>query len=183
MPKRWARRRARLWQIRPHGRAAVDVITDLRASWTDVSFWASWELGPRGSSPRAGAPLRADHEHEHDGHIKVIGDCAKICNEASHHCLDQLRKGGPHAEHHAKAHEAAMDCQAFCVLTATLTARSSPMASYAHKACADACRDCAAACEGHTDEIMKECIKACRECEKVCRRWARPAGADRLTTA
>ena len=122
-----------------------------------------------------GGTARADgHDpHEHDGHIKTIGDCAKVCNEAAHHCLTELKKGGPHAEHHAKAHEAAMDCQAFCVLTATLVARSSPYAKYAHGACADACRDCAAACEGHQDEVMKRCAEACRKCEEVCRQMGR----------
>ena len=135
--------------------------------------------GAAGLVAVGGGTARADQHdpHEHDGHIKVIGDCAKVCNEAAHHCLEQLRKGGPHAEHHAKAHEAAMDCQAFCVLTATLVARSSPYARYAHGACADACRDCAAACEGHQDAIMKECVKACRECEKVCRQMGQGAKA------
>jgi len=119
----------------------------------------------------------ADHDgHEHDEHIRALGDCAKLCNEAAHHCLEQVKKGGPHAEHHAKSHEAAMDCQGFCTLMAALMARSSPMAAHLHQGCADACRDCAAACEGQEEEIMKECAKACRECDKMCRQMARPAG-------
>jgi hypothetical protein len=128
--------------------------------------------GAAGLVALGGGSARADHEHERDEHIKTIGECAKACNEAAHHCLGEVKKGGPHAEHHAKAHEAAIDCQAFCTLTAALTARSSPMAKYAHAACADACRDCAAACEGHQDDIMKECVKACRACETVCRHMA-----------
>jgi len=96
----------------------------------------------------------------------------KLGKGAAHHCLDQLKKGGPHADHHARSHEAAMDCQAFCTLAATLMARSSPMAKYAHQACADAWWDCAAACGGHQDEIMKECVKSCQECEKLCRQMA-----------
>ena len=119
-----------------------------------------------------GGTARADQEHEHGEHVKTIGECALVCNQAAHHCLSELKKGGPHAELHAKSHEAAMDCQAFCALTATLMARSSPYSKYAHRACADACRDCAAACEGQQDEIMKECVKACHECEKVCRQMA-----------
>ncbi len=116
---------------------------------------------------------RADQKgHPHVEHCQTLSDCARTCNEASHHCLGQVAKGGPHAEYHVKAHEAAMDCQAFCTLTATLAARSSPMARYAHAACADACRDCAAACEGHQDEIMKECVTACQNCEKMCRQMA-----------
>jgi len=116
-----------------------------------------------------GGTARADHEGHHHEHIKTIGECARVCNEAAHHCLEQLCKGGPHAELHAKAHEATMDCQAFCTLTAALMARSSPMAKYAHMSCAEACRDCAAACEGHEDAYMKECVRACKACEKVCR--------------
>lgn len=116
--------------------------------------------------------LAADGEHDHDDHVKTIGHCVMVCNQAAHHCLGQLKKGGPHAEYHAASHEATMDCQAFCTLTATLMARSSPMAKYAHRACADACHACAAICEGHEDEIMKECVKACQDCEKVCRQMA-----------
>ena len=125
--------------------------------------------GTAGLVAVSGGAARADHEHDHEGHIKTMGECAKLCNEAGHHCLTELKKGGPHAELHAKSHEAVMDCQAFCTLAAALMARSSPMAKYAHAACADACRDCAAACEGQTAEIMKACVKACRECEQVCR--------------
>ena len=116
---------------------------------------------------------RAEREgHEHDEHIRIMGECAKLCNEAAHHCLGEATKGGSHAEHHAKSLAATIDCQGFCVLTAALMARSSPMAKYAHHACADACRDCAAACEGQQAEIMKECVKACHDCEKVCRQMA-----------
>ena len=128
--------------------------------------------GAAGLVAMSGSVVRAEQEqehHQHDDHIKTIGRCAMVCNEAAHHCLDQLKKGGPHAEYHAKAHEATMDCQAFCVLTASLVARSSPMAKYAHGACADACRDCAAACEGQQDQVMRECVEACGTCEKVCR--------------
>jgi hypothetical protein len=129
--------------------------------------------GAAGLVAIGGSSTRADDQgHEHDGHIKTIGHCAKLCNEAAHHCLGQLKKGGPHADYHVAAHEAAMDCQAFCTLTAALMARSSPMAKHAHQACANACRDCAAACEGQQDEIMKECVNACRDCEKVCRQMA-----------
>lgn len=132
-------------------------------------------LGAGGLAVVSGTTARAADEHEHDGHLKTIGDCAKLCNEASHHCLEELRKGGPHAEHHAKAHQAAMDCQEFCVLAATLMARSSPMAVYAHRACADACRDCAAACEGQQAAIMKKCVAACLACEKACRTMGKTA--------
>ena len=128
--------------------------------------------GAAGLVALSGGTARADQQQEHGEHVKTIGECALVCNQAAHHCLSELKKGGPHAELHAKSHEAAMDCQEFCALTATLMARSSPYSKYAHRACADACRDCAAACEGQQDEIMKECVNACRECEKVCRQMA-----------
>ena len=116
-----------------------------------------------------GEARAAGQSDEHEEHIKTIGRCALECNEAAHHCLEELKKGGPHAAHHAKSHEASMDCQAFCVLTATMSARSSPMAKYAHAACADACRDCAAACAGHDAKVMTDCVQACLACEKICR--------------
>jgi hypothetical protein len=129
-------------------------------------------LGAASLVAMSGGTANAAPEGPHDGHIKTIGECAKVCNEAAHHCLTEVKKGGPHAEHHAKSLEAAMDCQEFCTVAATLTARSSPMAKYAHQACADACRDCAAACEGQQDAIMKECVKACQDCEMLCRTMA-----------
>ena len=119
-----------------------------------------------------GGQALADLEEPYDDPIKTLGECAKICDEAANHCLDELRKGGKHAEAHAKTHEAVMDCQAFCVLTATLMARKSPMAKYAHLGSVAACRDCAAACEDCQHSIMKECAKLCRECEKYCSRMA-----------
>ena len=126
--------------------------------------------GAAGLVALGGGSARGAHEgHDHDEHLKIMGECIKVCNEAAHHCLGEAVKGGSHADHHAKSHEATIDCQAFCSLAAALMARSSPMAKYAHQACADACRDCAAACEGQEAEIMKECVKACRDCEKVCR--------------
>ena len=115
-----------------------------------------------------GGQALADLEEPYDDPIKTLGECAKICDEAANHCLDELRKGGKHAEAHAKTHEAVMDCQAFCVLTATLMARKSPMAKYAHQGAVAACRKCAVACEACRDGIMKECAILCRVCEKIC---------------
>jgi hypothetical protein len=113
----------------------------------------------------------AGNKHEH---IRTIGACVVACNEAAHHCLEQLKKGGgEHREHHAKAHELTMDCQAFCVLTATLAARSSPLSHYAHQACAEACRCCAEECEKGEGEVMKTCAQRCRDCERVCKQMCK----------
>ncbi len=120
-----------------------------------------------------------EHDHEHanhklDEHLKILGECIRACNEASHHCLEHLKTGtGEHREHHAKAHELALDCQEFCVLTATLMARSSPLARFAHQACAEACGCCAEECEKGHGDIMKECATRCRECEQACRTMAK----------
>lgn len=114
------------------------------------------------------------HDHHNQGHLKTIHDCADVCNQTAHHCLDLLRKGaGEDRELHARAHELTMDCQAFCHLTAALMARNSPTSAYAHQACADACRDCAKACDQGKDEVMKKCAEACRKCEQACREMAK----------
>jgi hypothetical protein len=128
--------------------------------------------GAAGLVALSGGQARADQEGPHDDPIKALGECAKICDEAARHCLDELRMGGTRAEKHTKAHEAAMDCRAFCALAATLMARKSPMAKYAHMGAVAACRECAEACEGCYDEIMKECAQTCRMTEKLCRRMA-----------
>jgi Domain of Unknown Function (DUF326) len=120
-------------------------------------------------------PGEKDETQTHE-HIKIIGQCALVCNETAHHCLEHLKKdGAEHREHHAKAHELAMDCQAFCTLTAVLTARCSPLAHHAHQACAEACRCCAEECEKGHGEIMEKCAKSCRECAEVCRTMGKTA--------
>jgi hypothetical protein len=117
-----------------------------------------------------------EHEHGHDEHIRTIGECALLCNQAAHHCLQHLGAGKGDLAHLARAHEMTMDCQAFCVLTAALMSRSSPLAAHAHRACADACRDCAAVCDKADEEhkILHACAAKCRECEKACRAMTAP---------
>ncbi len=128
--------------------------------------------GAAGLVALRGVPARADLEGPPVDPIKTLGECAKACDEAASHCLDELRKGGKHAEDHARAHKAVMDCQAFCVLAATLMARKSPMVKYAHQGAIAACRDCVTACEGCYGRIMRDCVKACRMCEKICTQMA-----------
>jgi hypothetical protein len=109
-------------------------------------------------------------------HIKKMGECAIVCNMTTHHCLEQLKKGGEHRDVHANALQMTNDCQTFCVQAVTLMTRHSPLAKYAHQACADACRDCAAACEKGEDEMMKKCAEVCKACEEACRACcAKPA--------
>lgn len=107
---------------------------------------------------------------EHHEHVKVIGECALICNVTSAHCLRELAKEEcKDREQVAKTARAADDCGGFCAQTIILMTRHSPMSAYAHAACADACRDCAAECDKSSHELIKKCAEHCRECERVCR--------------
>ncbi len=115
-----------------------------------------------------------DHDHgdmkAHHEHMKVMGECAIICNMTSAHCLKEaVKEDCKERELHAKAAAITNDCQTFCVQAVTLMARHSALAPHAHKACADACRDCAAVCDKGDDEVMKKCAEICRACEKACR--------------
>jgi hypothetical protein len=113
---------------------------------------------------------RHHEHHEHCEKMKALGECIRACNEASLHCLEQLKmESSDRREHHAKALELTRDCQEFCILAATLTVRKSPLAQYAHEACADACRCCAEECEKGRSEVMKDCAHKCRDCEEFCR--------------
>jgi hypothetical protein len=124
-----------------------------------------------------GGTTRAQQQHEHHEHSKVLDECGDLCGRAAHHCLEQLRKGGPNQEVHARAHELTMDCQQFCALATDLTSRSSPVAHHAHAACAEVCRECAEACEKVGGaQVMQDCAKACREAEKHCRQLAKAGG-------
>lgn len=129
----------------------------------------------------AGVARAQEHAHghgqQHGEHLQTIAECARVCNEVAHHCLEQVctAQDDKAREAHARIHEAAMDCQAFCVLTATLMARHSSMAHHAHAACAEACAQCAKICEdaGVDSQEIQRCIQACRDCEKVCREMAK----------
>jgi hypothetical protein len=104
--------------------------------------------------------------------------CAAVCNEASHHCLDQLQRGQGDREQHARAHGLAMDCATICATAATLISRMSPLIGEQCDACAEACRRCAEECakDGDQAAIMTECARVCRECEKSCRAMASAHG-------
>lgn len=132
-------------------------------------------LGTAALAVAEGAAGAAQHEHgeAHDDHLETLAECARVCNEVAHHCLEQVCNADDAKvrEAHARIHEATMDCQAFCVLTAVLMARHSPMGHHAHAACAEACAQCAKVCEdsGVKSQEVQRCIEICRECEKACR--------------
>ena len=46
-----------------------------------------------------GGTALAQQPHEHG---KALDDCREMCGKAAHHCLEQLRKGGPNRETHAR---------------------------------------------------------------------------------
>ena len=121
-----------------------------------------------GTSARA-----AEGDDSMKDHIKVMGECAMMCNATAHHCLEAICKNEGDAEKHARVHELAMDCQEFCVLSATLMARHSPLAKYAHEANAQACKDLADACEQHKgSDLVKKTGEQARKCAEVCRQAA-----------
>ena len=129
-----------------------------------------------GTAGRAFAQDPHQHDHgamqgEHAEHLRVMGECALICNETAAHCLGAIGEKKGHLAAHLKVHQMAMDCQEFCVLTAKLMARKSPLAKFAHMANAESCAACAEACEAHPepDELVKACLESCRKCEAACR--------------
>lgn len=110
-----------------------------------------------------------DHKHDHDQHIEVMIHCARTCAEAARHCVEELKKGGDHADKHADALAYVAACEGFCMLSARQTAFHSPLAQLAHRANARACDECAHACEGLEGEAMKACAESCRKCAEACR--------------
>ncbi|CAN5914372.1 hypothetical protein BH23PLA1_BH23PLA1_31740 [soil metagenome] len=122
-----------------------------------------------------------DHDiHAHDDHIKIMEECAKLCNEAASHCLKQICDGKGDAEKHAKAVQFTVDCQTFCYMTAALAGRHSPLSGVAHEANAKACEACAEVCDplAENAEIMKKCAEHCRKCAEVCREAAKQGHHD-----
>ncbi len=143
-------------------------------------------LGAGAAGLVVGGSARADDDkdkkddpkwREHHEHVRIIGECALICNVVGAHSLKELAKEEcKDREQVAKIACAADDCACFCSQTILLMTRHSPMAAYAHKACADACRDCAAECDKSTNELVKKCAEHCRECERLCREHGQKTG-------
>lgn len=128
----------------------------------------------------SGTVARAGHEEEGglseqcEKDLKVMGECAKLCNEVAHHCLHEICEKEGDIQMHAKVHGLAMDTAEFCAMSACLMSRQSPLAKYAHEANAQACKDLADACEEHKgSELVKKCGEQARKCAKVCRQAAK----------
>lgn len=123
-----------------------------------------------------GGPARAQ-QHEHREHSEILDDCRKLCGQAAHHCLEELRKGVEQREEYARAHELTVDCQQFCSLSADLTSRGSPVAYHAHSACAEVCRACTEACKKVAgDKVLQDCARACSTAEEHCRKMGKAGG-------
>lgn len=105
--------------------------------------------------------------------LKVMGECAVLCNMTAHHCLEAIRKKEGDIEKHAHVHEMAMDTAEFCGMSICLMTRMSPLAKYAHEANARACKDLADACDQHKEsDMVKKCGEQARKCAEVCRQMA-----------
>jgi hypothetical protein len=117
----------------------------------------------------SGSQARAQHEGHHDkmheSCLKACQDCSRKCNEAFHHCYEQVAQG---RGEHAKALHLVADCAKFCDLSASLLASRSPLMRHACAACSEACKACAVECQKFDSQAMKDCVKACRVCDTAC---------------
>jgi len=107
----------------------------------------------------------------------ACGECARACNTAFHHCVEQAAGG---KLPHARMAQITADCAAFCELSAKLISRHSTLMPLSCRACADACRRCAQDCATlDTDLEMKTCVDACSRCEESCRNMVKTMGTER----
>jgi hypothetical protein len=123
-----------------------------------------------------------DHKHVEMNKkcCNICDDCARACNEAFHHCVEQAAGG---KARHAKVAQVVADCAAFCTLSATMIGRDSAMMMFSCRACADACRQCARECEPFiADPAMKQCFDACTRCEESCRNMVKAMGQESSPT-
>ncbi|MEW4569588.1 hypothetical protein AB1L88_17115 [Tautonia sp. JC769] len=130
---------------------------------------AAMTMGPRS----ARADEHEGQQHDHGDSVAIMEVCARACNDAARHCLDQLRKGAEKADYHATSVDVTTACQEFCLLSAQLMARHSELQTIAHEANARACDACAEVCEQSDAQVMKDCAEKCRECAEHCRKMAR----------
>ncbi len=127
-----------------------------------------------------GTEARAQHEghHEHgDIHKRCAEDCfdcAKMCNDAFHHCFKQVQAGKQN--YYAKAMHLCVDCGDVCSTAGKLVARMSPLMAHTCRACAECCNDCIVACEKLDDPEIKEFVATLRKCFKSCREMVQAMG-------
>jgi hypothetical protein len=133
------------------------------------------------SADAAGQPSEGDPKHAGtmSACCDTCGECARACNKAFHHCVEQAAAGKPR---HAKMAQIVADCAAFCALSAEMIARNSTLMALSCRACADACRRCARECEASDkDSVMKTCLEACERCEESCRNMVKAMGDGSAT--
>ncbi len=98
--------------------------------------------------------------------LEACGDCARACDMAANHCLDQVALGN---KSHARPLRFTTDCAGFCTLAATNIARHSPLMAISCEACGSACRETLGVVSSSDLPEMKAAIVALERCEKSCR--------------
>lgn len=92
-------------------------------------------------------------------------ECANICHQTIHHCLEM---GGKHAD---PAHiRLLMDCAEACMMSASMMARQSSFHAQHCHLCAEICEACEKSCRKTGDDAqILACADACKQCAKSCR--------------
>lgn len=103
--------------------------------------------------------------------IQNCQDCASVCLETLHYCLEQ---GGEHASpEHIGLLQTCID---ICTVSAHTMLRGVEAHTVICGACAEICRRCAEHCESMGDDAdMRRCAEACRRCEESCRAMSQAA--------
>lgn len=79
--------------------------------------------------------LEKSGKHAESQHIKLLGDCARICNLSADFMIR-------HSDYHASSCEVCAEICTACAISCDSFSDDEMM-----KACADICRKCAASCE------------------------------------
>jgi len=142
-------------------------------------------VGALGLTALAGRQAGADEpsaklDSVHKECLEACSDCAKACDMATNHCLDQVAKGN---RDHAKPLRYTADCAGFCALSACNIAKHSPLMAYSCDACAEACRETLAVVSRPELPEMKAVIAALERCEKSCRAMVEEMGLHRHAPA
>ena len=79
--------------------------------------------------------LKKDASHAHAEHIKILLDCARICNLSA----DLMIR---HSEFHNSTCKVCAEVCLACAISCDISGKNDPMV----QACAETCRKCAASC-------------------------------------